>query len=323
MGTDPIASTACDERTTRPSSQRTTTRVGLVVALDRRRPRPLEQAHATGEEVVLEHGGDLGVLARQHLLARHDERDLGAERGEHVHELDAGDTRADDRDAARELLRRVAVTRRQDAVAVGLAPLRDARARAGGDEGDVEVDQLGAVDVVDLDLVRARRSAPCRGSSARPGSAAARSCPCCRWCLDPLDARRQRLGVDLADACSRPIPVERRRKLIAPPVAIIVFDGMQSSRWAAPPIDVALDHRHLGAEPGGVRGRGVAGRPTTDDEEAGGHRRVRLWHSADCGRRRRNPDRRPHRIDDWTDGRPIGDRYRRDRARRRPRRRDR
>ncbi len=35
---------------------------------------------------------------------------------------------------------------------------------------------------------------------------------------------------------SRPIPVERRRKVIAPPVAIIVFDGMQSRRWAAPPI---------------------------------------------------------------------------------------
>ena len=30
--------------------------------------------------------------------------------------------------------------------------------------------------------------------------------------------------------------MDRRRKLIAPPVAIIVFDGMQSHRWAAPPI---------------------------------------------------------------------------------------
>ena len=27
----------------------------------------------------------------------------------------------------------------------------------------------------------------------------------------------------------------RREKLIAPPVAIIAFDGMQSHRWAAPP----------------------------------------------------------------------------------------
>src|SRR6185503_1075828 len=35
---------------------------------------------------------------------------------------------------------------------------------------------------------------------------------------------------------TRPIPVERRTNAIAPPVAIIVFDGMQSQRWAAPPI---------------------------------------------------------------------------------------
>ena len=38
-----------------------------------------------------------------------------------------------------------------------------------------------------------------------------------------------------ASCCSRPIPSIRRVKLIAPPVAIIVFDGMQSHRWAAPP----------------------------------------------------------------------------------------
>ena len=32
------------------------------------------------------------------------------------------------------------------------------------------------------------------------------------------------------------MPSMRREKLIAPPVAIIVFDGMQSHRWAAPPM---------------------------------------------------------------------------------------
>ena len=135
----------------------------LVVALDRRRPRPLEQPDATGEEVRLEDRGNLGVLVRQDLLTRHDERDLGAERGEHVHELDAGDTRSDDRDAARELLGRVAVAGRQDPIPVGLAPLRDARAATRWrHESDVEVDQLDAVDGLDLDGVRRRRSAPNR-----------------------------------------------------------------------------------------------------------------------------------------------------------------
>ena len=31
-------------------------------------------------------------------------------------------------------------------------------------------------------------------------------------------------------------PGRARRNAIAPPVAIIVFDGMQSHRWAAPPM---------------------------------------------------------------------------------------
>jgi hypothetical protein len=38
------------------------------------------------------------------------------------------------------------------------------------------------------------------------------------------------------DALSSPMPRMRRLNDIAPPVAIIVFDGMQSNRWAAPPI---------------------------------------------------------------------------------------
>ena len=127
--------------------------VALVVALDRHGPRPLEQAHAAGEEVRLEHGCDLRVLLRQHLLTRHDERHVGTERGEHVHELDAGHAGSDDRHAAWELLGRIAVAGREDAVTVGLAPVRDARPRAGGDEGDVEVDPFRTVDGVDLDGV--------------------------------------------------------------------------------------------------------------------------------------------------------------------------
>ena len=38
-----------------------------------------------------------------------------------------------------------------------------------------------------------------------------------------------------ASLFSNPMPSRRFEKLIAPPVAIIVFDGMQSHRWAAPP----------------------------------------------------------------------------------------
>ena len=34
---------------------------------------------------------------------------------------------------------------------------------------------------------------------------------------------------------ARPMPWARRLNDIAPPVAIMAFDGMQSHRWAAPP----------------------------------------------------------------------------------------
>ena len=60
---------------------------------------------------------------------------------------------------------------------------------------------------------------------------------------------------------------------MAPPVAIMALDGMQSHRWAAPPDDVALDQGDLGAEPGGVGGGRVARGPATDDDEAHGHPR--------------------------------------------------
>ena len=39
-----------------------------------------------------------------------------------------------------------------------------------------------------------------------------------------------------ASCCSRPMPSMRRVNAMAPPVAIMVFEGMQSHRWAAPPM---------------------------------------------------------------------------------------
>ena len=87
-----MARTACEVRTITTVVAADDDCVVLVVAFDGRCPRSFEQTDPTGEEVLLEHGGNLGVLGRQDLLARHDQGDLGAERGEHVHELDAGDT---------------------------------------------------------------------------------------------------------------------------------------------------------------------------------------------------------------------------------------
>ncbi len=59
--------------------------------------------------------------------------------------------------------------------------------------------------------------------------------PSCRCCLIPSIRAASASVSTSAVAGSRPMPVERFRNAIAPPVAIIVFDGMQSHRWAAPP----------------------------------------------------------------------------------------
>ena len=58
---------------------------------------------------------------------------------------------------------------------------------------------------------------------------------------------------------------------MAPPVAIIAFDGMQSHRWAAPPTMSRSISVTSAPEAGGVGGGGVAGGPAADDHEAQGH----------------------------------------------------
>ena len=87
LGIEPTASSACE-----PSIDAAVLAAhahDVAVALDRARARALQQRDAACEERLLEHRGDLGVLDRQHLLARHEQRDLRPERVEEVRELHA------------------------------------------------------------------------------------------------------------------------------------------------------------------------------------------------------------------------------------------
>ncbi len=151
-------------------------------------------------------------------------------------ELDAGDAGADDGDALGENRRRIAVAGRQDPIAVGEAPVGDSRPGPGGDQDRVGRDRLGPALVVDGDLVRAGDPGRSRGSSARPGSrAGSRRCSSTGPGSSPIRSRSASI-VDLGPLALEPhAPTSGRENEIAPPVAIIVFDGMQSSRWAAPP----------------------------------------------------------------------------------------
>ena len=76
----------------------------VVESFDARGACPLEQVHAPAQEVRLERGRHLGILLGQHLLAADDQGHVSTEGGEHVHELDAGDARADHHDMGGDVL---------------------------------------------------------------------------------------------------------------------------------------------------------------------------------------------------------------------------
>ena len=219
--------------TLRPSSHSTSTESSTRV--DGLRPRALEQLDAAREELVLEHRGDLGVLHRQHLLARHDERHLRAERAEHVGELDAGDARADDAEVLGDLGRRVRLAGREDALAVDRRPVGDAGPRPGREHDEVGVELLAAglglgdrprADPAGGPVPSMSRT-PCDSSSVRTDV---------RRCAS-IDATRSRsASTSSRPSATSPIARARVSSESSPPVAIIAFDGMQSHRWAAPPM---------------------------------------------------------------------------------------
>ena len=105
----------------------------------------LVEPHAACEEICFERGRNLGVLAGQHLLAAHDERDLATERLEHVHELDAGDAGPNDDEVLGDARWRVRVACGEHAHAVRRSPYGDARTATRAQHDDVGVELARAV----------------------------------------------------------------------------------------------------------------------------------------------------------------------------------
>ncbi len=149
---EPIASKAWLPLATRPSSQTTATPPSFTV--DGLGPGPLEQPNPPAQQLVLQGGGHLGILAGQHLLAADDQGHLGAERAEHVHELHPGHPRADHDQVLGHGGRRVGLPGGEDALPIGLGPVRNARPAAGRDEDGVGVELLDAVVGLGHHLVR-------------------------------------------------------------------------------------------------------------------------------------------------------------------------
>ena len=125
---------------TRPSSHRTRTMSpSRSIAAG---TRALQEGDAASEERVLEHRGNFGVLDREHLLARHEQRDLRPERVEEVRELHAGDAGADHDRVLGDLGRRIGVAGGEDPLAVDGDEVGYPGPRPGADHHEVGGDLL-------------------------------------------------------------------------------------------------------------------------------------------------------------------------------------
>jgi hypothetical protein len=121
---------------------------------DRLRAGVLDQRDAAGDQGVLQHGGGVGVLVRQDLVAAGHHRHLHPELGVGVDELRAGDAGADDHQMLGQLVQVVELAPVQDPLTVGFGAGQDPRAGAGGDEHHVGLQgALPAVVAGDLDGV--------------------------------------------------------------------------------------------------------------------------------------------------------------------------
>ena len=195
----------------------------------------------------------------------------GAERREHVDELDAGDTRADHRDALREHLGRVAIAGRQDPVAVGR------RTSRGSVDGTRSPSSAVSNSIVLVPVGAGRlggvRAGETGGAVDHLDALAAEQLRdvVVEIVLDVLTRVGQGLDVDLGDRLGEAHPAQPAREAHR-----ATGGDHRLRRDAVPQVrrtaeHVAFDDGHLGAEPSRV-GRGlVPGRSATDDQESHAH----------------------------------------------------
>ena len=103
-----------------------------------------QQFNALIEKRFLQNCSRFGVFTRQNLLTAHNKRHLCTEGSKHVHEFHNCYTRANHSNAFRKDFWWIALTGNKNALAVGRAPLRNARARTGGNNECIAFNALFA-----------------------------------------------------------------------------------------------------------------------------------------------------------------------------------
>ena len=270
LGTEPMASSACDPATTRPSSQRTTHRRRRCGRSRRPAPPsaatrpaagspppapppprgPCSAAPAGGSRAATPSSRAWRTCARTRRRSRRSRSRRGARAASA-----AGST--------------AAVVRMRSPSGVHQSGMRGPG--AGGDEHGVGDELLRRRSTSPPRPGAGRRGGPCPGACAPAGSASSCSIDVFSLRDDALDPLLQRAQVDLgldpveAHALDAPGeahgPAGRDHRLRR--------DAVPQVSGAAD--DVALDHRDVGAEAGRPRGCGVAGRAASDDDEAEWH----------------------------------------------------
>ena len=108
-----------------------------------RHPRPAQDLHPAAPEHVLDDRRGIGVVARQDVLARGDEDDLGTQPEVCLGELGAGDAGSDDDEPLGQLGELVDLLPGEDPLAVGHRGLHHPGSRPRRDEDDVGREVLG------------------------------------------------------------------------------------------------------------------------------------------------------------------------------------
>ena len=229
-------------------------------------PGPFEQLDPPPEQCLFEGGGHLGVLVGQNLLPADDQRHGGAERAEHVDELDASDPRPDDHQVVRHPRRGVGLPGGQYPLSVRKGPVGNPRAASRRHDDGVGVDLLDTRLGVGHDQVGTLEPAG-TPDKADPLALEQPAHLVIEVVLDLLHPAPLRVDVQGGVLVRKPHALDPPGKAHGPTRGDHGLGGDAVPQVGGAPDDVSFDQGDVGPQAGGVGSRRVATRPAPDDDQ--------------------------------------------------------